>query len=103
MISDNNYSGSTSDENRSNSTSNDVTLDEDDWKIILHKFDQKVASFCHDDSWRFPRNKLGSHRVKFKFPNIRMKSNTRARSEFIHNMICEGSPHAAAKHWKFRS
>ena len=82
---------------------NDITLGEEDWNIIVKQFENNLTSLSNDQSCRIPRNKLGSLRVKFNFNDIRMKSHERARSEFVRNMIHEGSPHAAAKHWKFRS
>ena len=82
---------------------NDITLGQEDWNIIVKQFENNLESLSDEKSCRLPRNKIGSLKVKFDFSNSRMKSHRRARNDFVHNMLHEGSPHATAKHWKFAS
>ena len=82
---------------------NDITLGQEDWKVIVMQFEKNLESLSDEKSCRLPRNKIGSLKVKFDFSNSRMKSHRRARNDFVHNMLREGSPHATAKHWKFAS
>ena len=79
---------STSDRN----DDNDITLEESDWKMILHKFEQNVALSSQGHSCRFPGNKQGGQKVKFKFHKNKSQTSNRAKNRFIQSMIHEGSP-----------